>query len=144
MSDAWASSNQRHPRGQAERLSLPAALLREAYVTAGYTPFLSFEVKELQDSVQTLLSLGATLDGAIRYMDEGQVGMHIRVSEQESNAACHLVVHGNVSQSQMFHTPPLNTGGGPAWAGWPYDVASAAKPWGSNDTVVDTLQGMAA
>ena len=65
-----------HPCAQAEGLRSAPALHREAYVTAGYTPFLSFEVKELQESVQTLLSLGATLDGAIKHMNEGQVGMH--------------------------------------------------------------------
>ena len=73
----------RHHHGQAERLRRAAALLREAYVTAGYTPFLSFEVKELQDSVQTLLSMGATLDGAIKHMAEGQVGMDSCLPEQE-------------------------------------------------------------
>ena len=74
-----ASCNQGHACGHTERLKIAAALPREAYVTAGYTPFLAFDVTELQDSVQRLLSLGATLDGAIKHMSEGQVGMHLNV-----------------------------------------------------------------
>lgn len=47
--------------------------VREAYTTCGYTPFLSFQVADLQDSVQRLLQLGATLDGPIKYPEKGKV-----------------------------------------------------------------------
>ncbi len=46
---------------------------REAFTTCGYTPFLSFEVVDLQDTVQRLLQMGATLDGPIRYPPRGKV-----------------------------------------------------------------------
>ncbi|BDA45562.1 hypothetical protein COCOBI_07-3490 [Coccomyxa sp. Obi] len=47
----------------------------EAFTTCGYTPFLSFEVADLQDTVQRLLQLGATLDGPIRYPQRGKVAV---------------------------------------------------------------------
>ncbi len=46
---------------------------REAYTTTGYTPFLSFEVADLQDSLQKLLQHGAVMDGPIKYADQGKV-----------------------------------------------------------------------
>ena len=95
-----------HPHGQAQRLRRAAALHREAYVTAGYTPFLSFEVEELQDSVQTLLSMGATLDGAIKHMTEGQVGMRSYLPEQEHLGNCRSK---SISASPVGMAPRYST-----------------------------------
>lgn len=36
-------------------------------MSTGYSPFLSFNVTDLDATVTTLLSLGATLDGPIRF-----------------------------------------------------------------------------
>ncbi|EIE20318.1 Glyoxalase/Bleomycin resistance protein/Dihydroxybiphenyl dioxygenase [Coccomyxa subellipsoidea C-169] len=47
----------------------------EAFTTCGYTPFLAFEVADLQESVQRLLQLGATLDGPIKYPARGKVAV---------------------------------------------------------------------
>ncbi|KAK9904314.1 hypothetical protein WJX75_009019 [Coccomyxa subellipsoidea] len=52
-----------------------SAVLRHAFTTCGYSPFLSFEVADLQDSVQRLLQLGATLDGPIKYPARGKVAV---------------------------------------------------------------------
>ena len=46
---------------------------REAYTTTGYTPFLSFQVQDLQDSLQNLLQHGAVMDGPVKYSDQGEV-----------------------------------------------------------------------
>ncbi|DBA69576.1 hypothetical protein WJX79_010726 [Trebouxia sp. C0005] len=45
----------------------------EAYCTTGYTPFLSFSVVDLQQTVSNMLQLGATLDGPIKYPGNGKV-----------------------------------------------------------------------
>ena len=57
------------------RLGIPASgdLHREAYCTTGYTPFLSFNVIDLQQTVSNMLQLGATLDGPIKYPGSGKV-----------------------------------------------------------------------
>ena len=49
-------------------------MCREAYASCGYSPFLCFEVEDLQARVQRLLELGAVLDGPIKYADRGKVG----------------------------------------------------------------------
>ena len=46
---------------------------REAYCTTGYTPFLSFNVADLQQTVSIMLQLGGTLDGPIKYPGSGKV-----------------------------------------------------------------------
>ncbi len=46
---------------------------REAYTTTGYTPMLMFNVPDLQERVTTMLQMGASLDGAIKYTVEGKV-----------------------------------------------------------------------
>ena len=48
-------------------------VFREAYANCGYSPFLSFEVIDLQSRVQKLLELGAVLDGPIKYAERGKV-----------------------------------------------------------------------
>ena len=53
--------------------SLRSDLCREAYCTTGYTPFLSFQVVDLQQTVSNMLQLGGTLDGAIKYPASGKV-----------------------------------------------------------------------
>ena len=54
-------------------VSFQGDLCREAYCTTGYTPFLSFQVADLQQTVSNMLHLGATLDGAIKYPASGKV-----------------------------------------------------------------------
>lgn len=54
-------------------VSASGDLLREAYCTTGYTPFLSFKVLDLQQTVSNMLQLGATLDGPIKYPGSGRV-----------------------------------------------------------------------
>ena len=53
-----------------------ACVFREAYTNCGYSPFLSFEVIDLQSRVQSLLELGAVLDGPIKYAEQGKVTHH--------------------------------------------------------------------
>lgn len=45
----------------------------EAALTTGYSPLLSFNVEDLDETVNKMLALDATLDGAIRYEDSGRV-----------------------------------------------------------------------
>eukprot|EP00850_Spirogloea_muscicola_P014776 SM000108S14220 [mRNA] locus=s108:437043:437946:+ [translate_table: standard] len=45
----------------------------EAPVTTGYTPFLHFDVDDLDATVTRLLSLGANLDGPIKYRPHGKI-----------------------------------------------------------------------
>ncbi|GAQ85263.1 hypothetical protein KFL_002260190 [Klebsormidium nitens] len=45
----------------------------EAHCTTGYSPFLHFDVDDLDGTVQRLLSLGAFLDGPIKYPTHGKV-----------------------------------------------------------------------
>jgi len=45
----------------------------EAFVTTGYSPFLSFNVTDMDSTVQRLLMLGAQLDGPIKYPTHGKV-----------------------------------------------------------------------
>ena len=52
-------------------LALKAAA-GEAQSTAGYSPFLAFQVPDLQAAVERLLGLGARLDGAIKYGPHGK------------------------------------------------------------------------
>ena len=39
----------------------------------GYSPFLSFRVLDLQDTVMKMMELGGTLDGPIKYPPQGKV-----------------------------------------------------------------------
>lgn len=45
----------------------------EAHRTCGYTPFLSFDVEDMDVMVPKLLQLGGTLDGPIKYHAHGKV-----------------------------------------------------------------------
>lgn len=49
----------------------------EAHCTTGYSPFLHFDVDDLDGTVQRLLSLGAFLDGPIKYPTHGKVRRRI-------------------------------------------------------------------
>jgi catechol 2,3-dioxygenase-like lactoylglutathione lyase family enzyme len=49
----------------------PRWTCREASVTAGYTPFLSFAVADISGTVARCLELGAVLDGPIKYRVHG-------------------------------------------------------------------------
>lgn len=46
---------------------------REALCSTGYSPMLSFDVVDLQDTITRLISMGAHLDGPIRYPTFGKV-----------------------------------------------------------------------
>jgi predicted enzyme related to lactoylglutathione lyase len=45
----------------------------EAAATTGYSPLLSFNVDDIDATVTSVLGLGGTLDGAIRYEDGGRI-----------------------------------------------------------------------
>mmetsp|Transcript_31178 Transcript_31178/g.43214 ORF Transcript_31178/g.43214 Transcript_31178/m.43214 type:complete len:120 (+) Transcript_31178:183-542(+) len=45
----------------------------EAFISTGYSPFLSFDVDDMDATVQKLLQLGASLDGPIKYPTHGKV-----------------------------------------------------------------------
>jgi len=39
----------------------------EAFVTTGYTPFLSFQVTDMDERLTRMISLGAVMDGAVKF-----------------------------------------------------------------------------
>jgi catechol 2,3-dioxygenase-like lactoylglutathione lyase family enzyme len=49
-----------------------AAATSEAQTCAGYSPFLTFEVDDMDTCVPRLLTLGAVLDGAVNYKPYGR------------------------------------------------------------------------
>jgi hypothetical protein len=49
------------------------SMCREAYLTTGYSPFLSLEVPNVQNTVQRLISMGAEMDGPIRFGTSGRI-----------------------------------------------------------------------
>ncbi|RHY06034.1 hypothetical protein DYB36_006769 [Aphanomyces astaci] len=40
---------------------------REAACSAGYSPFLNFDVQDMMETIPRLISLGAAMDGPIKY-----------------------------------------------------------------------------
>lgn len=57
----------------AEPPNLSVSFCSEAHCTTGYSPFLHFDVDDLDDTVRRLLSFGALLDGPIKYPTHGKV-----------------------------------------------------------------------
>lgn len=53
----------------------------DAAVVKAHSPFLSFNVEDMDRTVRKLLSLGAELDGPIKYLSHGKV--RTRVSFQQ-------------------------------------------------------------
>lgn len=53
-------------------------------LTKGYSPFLSFNVKDMDSTVLRLLSMGAELDGPIKYPPQGKV----RLCTHSSTSLC--------------------------------------------------------
>eukprot|EP00192_Tetraselmis_astigmatica_P017584 CAMPEP_0117680952 /NCGR_PEP_ID=MMETSP0804-20121206/18669_1 /TAXON_ID=1074897 /ORGANISM="Tetraselmis astigmatica, Strain CCMP880" /LENGTH=111 /DNA_ID=CAMNT_0005490569 /DNA_START=300 /DNA_END=635 /DNA_ORIENTATION=+ len=49
------------------------AIEGEAFCTVGYSPFLQFTVEDMDSTLPRLLSMGATLDGPVKYPVEGKV-----------------------------------------------------------------------
>jgi catechol 2,3-dioxygenase-like lactoylglutathione lyase family enzyme len=47
----------------------------EALVSVGYSPFLCFDVADVNDTVVRALTAGATLDGAIKHEPHGKVAV---------------------------------------------------------------------
>jgi catechol 2,3-dioxygenase-like lactoylglutathione lyase family enzyme len=45
----------------------------EAHLTTGYSPILNFTVTDMQDTVQSLITAGARMDGGIKYLTQGKV-----------------------------------------------------------------------
>lgn len=45
----------------------------EALCSTGYSPFLSFTVKNLQEGITKMLELGGRLDGAIKHTPHGKI-----------------------------------------------------------------------
>ena len=54
-------------------LSLSLSLCSEAEVSSGYSPFVSFDVDDMDTLVPSLLGLGAVLDGPVQYDTLGKV-----------------------------------------------------------------------
>ena len=46
---------------------------RDEQIVTGMSPLLNVQVQDLQGTVETLLPVGAELDGAIRFLPEGKV-----------------------------------------------------------------------
>ena len=46
---------------------------REAACTSGYSPFLQFDIEDMDSTIVRLLSMGAHLDGPIKYPAHGKV-----------------------------------------------------------------------
>ena len=46
---------------------------RDENIVTGMSPLLNVQVQDLQGTVETLLPVGAELDGAIRFLPEGKV-----------------------------------------------------------------------
>lgn len=46
---------------------------REAQNTTGYSPFMAFQVTELQETLQRIIPMGAEMDGPIRFVAAGKV-----------------------------------------------------------------------
>ena len=46
---------------------------RDEQIVTGMSPMLNVQVQDLQGTVETLLPVGAELDGAIRFLPEGKV-----------------------------------------------------------------------
>lgn len=46
---------------------------RDENIVTGMSPLLNVQVQDLQRTVETLLPVGAELDGAIRFLPEGKV-----------------------------------------------------------------------
>ena len=45
----------------------------EAHTTVGYSPFICFDVADMDHTVAALIQRGAVLDGAIKYPPHGKV-----------------------------------------------------------------------
>ena len=56
-----------------ESVAFIAALNREANLCTGYSPLLNFDVMDLDTLLPSLLQMGATLDGPIKYPQFGKV-----------------------------------------------------------------------
>eukprot|EP00729_Bicosta_minor_P005754 gene5754-13513_t len=54
-------------------ISLQSALGNEAALSTGYSPFLNFDVRDMDTTIYGLLELGARLDGPIQYPVEGKI-----------------------------------------------------------------------
>ena len=62
-----------HSHVRALSLSLSLSLCSEAEVSSGYSPFVSFDVHDMDTLVPSLLGLGAVLDGPVQYDTLGKV-----------------------------------------------------------------------
>lgn len=67
MSEHWAELQSGSLRVSLNRVD------GEAAVTAGYTPFMCFHVRNLDTTVYKLIELGAILDGPIKYPSHGKI-----------------------------------------------------------------------
>lgn len=61
------------PSGDRRTVIALKAVEGEAQVSTGYSPLLSFTVKDMDSTVNNLLRLGAALDGPIKYPVQGKV-----------------------------------------------------------------------
>ena len=49
----------------------PPPTRRESFCSVGYTPIMTFDVGDLQETVTRMLQRGAQMDGAIQYLPDG-------------------------------------------------------------------------
>lgn len=54
-------------------ISLQQVEGNEAALCVGYSPFINFDVKDMDEAVPTLLQLGGQLDGPVQYEAHGKV-----------------------------------------------------------------------
>jgi len=50
-----------------------SSVYREAFLTTGYSPFLTFAVPDLQGTLQRILPMGGEMDGSIQFTQAGKV-----------------------------------------------------------------------
>jgi hypothetical protein len=81
-------------RSRPLHLSLSSPRHSEAEVSTGYSPFVSFDVADIDTLVPSLLQMGAVLDGPIQYDTGGKLaamrspdGLMVSLRELSSSSA---------------------------------------------------------
>lgn len=79
---------------------------REAFLTTGFSPFLTFTVPDLQQTLTQMLQLGAKMDGAIQYPAPGPVRLLAPpVQQQALLADVRTVTHTPLTQVAAVRAP---------------------------------------
>lgn len=64
----------------------------EAACSTGYSPFLSFDIQDLSDTIPRLLMMGAIMDGPIKYPAHGKVRSIGYVGACVYGLSCRLLI----------------------------------------------------